>query len=193
MNAECRSNAEAIVVDLTIMDEAADYELGFCSRPTPDTEKGLPGHAFVSFSSKNATGERDFLAVGRTIPKGSEATAAWSYFTGEPIAGFLGQERYSSGMQECLLVKVNKGPYEVARSLTEGPLKALGVPDPVNTPVLQAYTLGSQDCIDFVIDVANTLKSKGLKVPFRRATDTPESYVERLKGANAPSVGANRR
>jgi hypothetical protein len=84
-------------------------------------KRGLPGHAFVSFSSKNATGERDFLAVGRTIPKGSEATAAWSYFTGEPIAGFLGQERYSSGMQECLLVKVNKGPYEVARSLTEGP------------------------------------------------------------------------
>lgn len=171
------------------MSQTADYEIGFCSRPSPDTVKNLPGHAFVSFSSTNGNGTRDFLAVGRTIPNGSATVAVWSYFTGEPVAGFLGQERYSSGLQECLRVKVNRVSYEAARGLTESPLKALGIADLANTPVLQAYTLGSDDCIGFVIAVARTLQSRGLKVPDRRLTDTPESFIERMKQANAPSVG----
>jgi hypothetical protein len=68
--------------------------------------------------------------------------------------------------------------------LGDDPLKRLRLTATEGT-VFQAYKLGSQDCMNFLISVAQTLKSRGLKVPDRGATERPTAYVKRLIDANA--------
>src|ERR1700752_4782173 len=87
----------AETIDLTNMSELAAYEVSFCARPSPDTVKRLPGHAFVAFSQATS-GRRDFTAIGHTIPAGSEMAAAWSYF-GVPTTGLLAEEIYTDALQ----------------------------------------------------------------------------------------------
>jgi hypothetical protein len=158
------------------------YELGFCSRPSPVSSKGWPGHAFVSFSHSTSAGH-DFMSIGHTITAGtSSAAAGWSLF-GSAVGGLLKAENYTSVLENCLLVVVNKQDYDRAHALTVSPLQTMGL---VRGPaiVFQAYKLASEDCVGFTISVAETLKSKGLKVPARNSLEGPASYIQRLIAAN---------
>ena len=166
----------------TRSDPSGIYNVAFCARPSPDTT-GKPGHAFVSYSHQGLDGDRDFLAIGHTVAAGTGAiSATWSYF-GDQVSGRLKEEVYTSIKQNCLDVQVNQEDFARARALANSPLTALGLSDPEGS-VLQAYKLGADDCMTFLIDVANTLKSAGLKVPSRGSRELPEAYVARLVSAN---------
>jgi len=170
-------------IDLRVMtDQSGDYDVAFCARPSPDTT-GKPGHAFVSFSHVQASGDRDFLAIGHTVGADvSPAKAIWSYF-GSPVSGLLKEERYTAIKQNCLDVNVNKADYDRAKAFTADPLAQLGI-SATDGVVLEAYKLGSDDCMTFLIDVANSLKSRGLHVPQRNSGELPMAYVQRLSDAN---------
>jgi hypothetical protein len=159
--------AVAKEIDLrTMSDQTGDYDIAFCARPTPDAT-GKPGHAFVAFSHQLPNGERDFLAIGHTV--GADVTpakAAWSYF-GSPASGLLKEERYTAIKQNCLDAQVNKKDYDRARAFTANPLAQLGIA-PADGVVLEAYKLGADDCMTFLIDVATSLKASGLTVPQRK-------------------------
>jgi hypothetical protein len=176
--------AEAKVVDLRVRTDAAGaFDIGFCARPSPDTVANKPGHAFAAFSHEGADGQRDFLAIGHTVgAQVSPGAAAWSYF-GEPVSGYLNAENYSSIEQRCLVARVNEEDYVRAKQLTRGPLEMMGLVRPESV-VFESYKLGSQDCMTFLIDVARTLKPRGLSVPDRKSGELPMSYVERLSAAN---------
>lgn len=171
----------AKVIDLRNQsDTAGDYEIGFCARPSPDTVKDLPGHAFVAYSYMPSKGERTFRAIGHTVAPGvSPGEAAWSYF-GKPVAGYLKEEQYTSSMARCLRVKVNKTEHEGAYAFTVSALQSMGMQVPADMPVFQGYKLGADDCMNFVIGVAGVLKLKGLKVPQRGPAELPANYIERL-------------
>ncbi|MER2252886.1 hypothetical protein ABS772_23485 [Methylorubrum podarium] len=163
-------------------DPAGVFNVAFCGRPSPDPS-GKPGHAFVSYSHKKVDGDRDFLAIGHTVPPGAAiGGVVWSYFGGA-VSGLLKEELYTSVKQNCLDVQVNQDDYRRARALAADPLVKMGLTTTEGT-VFQAYRLGSQDCMSFLIEVAQTLKSRGLKVPDRGATDVPMAYVQRLIDTN---------
>ena len=167
----------------TSSDVSGEYEIGFCARPSPDTTKQLPGHAFVSFSIKSQDGRRTFKAIGHTVQSGvSGASAAWSYF-GDRVDGYLKEEKFTSAMQSCLVAKVNLSDYERAFALTKNALASMGA-IPSDVPVFEFYKLGEDDCLSFMMNVANLLVSKGLKVPKRNPTELPLSYIQRFIEAN---------
>lgn len=173
---------EAKVIDLsTRSDPSGSYEVAFCARPSP--QGSVPGHMFVAFSHKPPEGGRDFLAIGHTVNAGVGAgSAAWSYF-GAPVPGHLGEERYTSVRQSCLDVVVNKEDYEAARANIQDPLSTLGVTGKPGL-IFEYYKLGEDDCITFVLSVAQSLKRAGLIVPARSPADLPMKYAEKLIGAN---------
>jgi hypothetical protein len=175
--------ASAKVVDLsTKSDSTGDYDIAFCARPSPDTT-GKPGHAFVAFSHRAADGTRDFFAIGHTVGVStSPVSATWSYW-GAPIPGRLKEERYTAIKQSCLDAKVDRKDYDNGIALTEDPLVKLGLSRPGNT-VFESYKLGADDCMTFMISVANSLKAKGLKVPKRGSVELPMEYMRRFIDSN---------
>lgn len=177
------ARAAAKEIDLTnISDPSGIYNIAFCARPSPDAT-GKPGHAFVSFSHLPHGGKRDFLAIGHTVAAGVDpAEAVWSFF-GTPVSGVLGEEKYTSIKQQCLDTEVNKVEYDQARALAKPALDLMGIAQPGNT-VFQAYKLGDEDCMTFMMQVANILKPRGLNVPPRSAGETPMLYIERFIEAN---------
>jgi hypothetical protein len=169
----------AKIVDLSrFSDPGGTYEIGFCARESPDAKLQLPGHAFVSFSHRPIQGNRSFLALGHTIGPGTGTTgAAWSYF-GAPVAGIIKEENYTSRMQHCLVVKVDKKDYDGAMALTKSPLVKLGLD--ASNAMLQNYKLGAEDCISFTREVASHLKRSGLKIPERQPSDVPQKFIAKL-------------
>jgi hypothetical protein len=166
----------------TRSDPAGIFQIGFCARPSPDTFKKWPGHAFVAFSHQKPSGQRDFVAIGHTITAGvTPAQAIWSV-VGAPVSGVLKEELYTSAMQNCLVVKVDKEDYDRAFELTKSPLQKMGLS--AIGPVLEGYKLAADDCMAFMIAVANTLSRKGIVVPARAATELPIDYMRRLVTAN---------
>jgi hypothetical protein len=157
------------IVDLrTRTDAAAEYEVGFCARPSPDASMGgVPGHAFVSFSMKPAGGERTYVAVGHTT-KAPVPAALLSYVkVFGPVPGYLGEELYTSLKEQCLIAQVNREDYNKALALAKNPLAALGL-DASDAPVRLAYSLGAQDCMTFMIHVMQSIGGSTLKIPSRK-------------------------
>lgn len=166
----------------TRSDAAGIFQIGFCARPSPDTFKKWPGHAFVAFSHLKPSGQRDFVAIGHTITAGvTPAQAIWSV-AGEPVSGVLKEELYTSAMQNCLVVKVDKEDYDRAFELTKSPLQKMGLS--ATGPVVEGYKLAADDCMAFMIAVASTLSRKGVVVPTRGATELPMDYMRRLVNSN---------
>ncbi len=166
-----------------LSDVMGEHEISFCVRPSPNTIKNLPGHAFVSFSVLPRNKQRTFLSIGHTVqPNTSLASAIWSYF-GAPISGYLSEENYTSVRQACLVAKVDRADYHKALSLTKNPLESIGISSP-SAPVLQMYNLGSEDCVEFMINVANVLKPNGLKVPSRGTFELPMQFMQRFISSN---------
>lgn len=177
------SPALAKVKDLRTQSTAADPEVGFCSRPSPD-KFGFPGHVFVTFSTRLSNGNRDFRAVGHTIAAGtSPLGAALTYFGGKPIAGKQAEERYTDIKQSCLTLKLDRDSYDAALQAAQPTLTLFGIPANVAASV-ELYSLKDNDCISFAERVALAVQPKGLNVPARSATDTPASWIARLVAAN---------
>lgn len=176
--------ATAKEIDLsTRTDPTGTFQIGFCARPSPDTLKRWPGHAFVSFSHQNPTGERYFIAIGHTVAAGVTAAGAIWSVVGAPVSGVLKEENYTSAMQNCLVVKVDKADYDNALKLTQSPLRRLGLVS-TDSSTIEAYKLRAHDCMTFMIEIANTLNRKGIVVPVRGSTELPMEYMQRLIGAN---------
>jgi hypothetical protein len=171
-------------IDLsTRSDPDGSFQIGFCARPSPDTFKGWPGHAFVSYTHRKPRGEIQFTAIGHTVTAGvSPVRAAWSLF-GSSVSGLLKEEVYSATLQNCLLVKVDRENYERAFELTKSPLQKLGIVRDAS-PVFETYKLGAEDCVSWMTAVALTLRSKGIVVPTRGNTDIPMSYMQKFIAAN---------
>ena len=183
------SAASAGFKDLSNLSEkdGSTYEIGFCARPSPGTVKNLPGHAFVSFSHK-VDGKRSFLAIGHTVQAGTSPEKAALSYVGDPVDGYLKEENSTSSMPSCLIVKVNKADYEAAFNLTKNPLDQIGIFTSKTFIVLQTYKLGSDDCMNFMINVAKTLEPKGLKVPKRHDTEFPMNYMIRFIDLNLKDI-----
>lgn len=170
-------------IDLSNMTDATGlYNIAFCARSSPDPS-GKPGHAFVSYSHQTPSGDRDFVSIGHTVSAGtSVGSGIWSYFS-HPIPGLLKEEMYTSIKQNCLDVVVNKSDYQAAWALAQDPLHKMGLTAQEGT-VFQGYKLGAEDCITFLMAVAQTLKPRGLKVPARGNTELPLAYIARFIAAN---------
>lgn len=178
------ANALAAEKDLRTRSDAKGYtEIGFCSRPSRTATLNFPGHAFVTFS-ETTLGGRTFRAVGHTVA-GTDGLPAtlFTYFGGKPVAGRQAEERYTDIQQTCLMVKMDREAYEKAVKAARPTLTALGIPDSLAASA-ENYSLNSNDCIDFAVRVANSLKDIGLNVPTRTATDTPGSYIAKFSAAN---------
>lgn len=178
----CLNFVEAKTLDYSnISDPTGEYEVALCARPSPGTLKNLPGHAFVSFTHTNNAGQISVKSIGHTTDVGA-LPALLSYF-GTPVSGYLSEEKYTSSMEQCLRIKVNKVHFQRALSHIENPLYKLGIVDK-NDPVLRNYSLGVNDCMNFMVEVAKELTSLGLKLPDRKETERPLNYLERVLKAN---------
>lgn len=175
------------VIDLKLMSDAdgAEREISICARPSPSTV--VPGHMFIAFSLLDKEGKRDYSSVGHTT---SVTTAkALLSFNGilAPVAGYIGEERYTSTKEKCLVLKVNKDDYKNAFALAQPNISdlilGLTAPD-AQHPVLLNYTLGENDCMGLAIQVVKAFVSKGVKVPERKITELPLAYLRRLIDSN---------
>jgi hypothetical protein len=167
----------------TQTDASGVTEIGFCARPSPNSW-GFPGHAFVSFSEQRAGQRRIFRAVGHTVAPSITAPAAvFTYFGGGSVAGQQAEERFTHLKQACLTVQVDRARYQDALMAARPTLVILGIPDNVAASA-ERYSLSGNDCLDFMIRVAQTLRAAGLVVPSRTSTDTPMTFVQKLIAAN---------
>jgi hypothetical protein len=165
------------VVDLRTQSSVeAEYEVSLCARPSPEGD--VPGHAFVLYSVKLRGSDRKVLALGFTTSASTSKTAA-SYGGWLPVDGFLGEERYTSIKQRCLVVRVDKPAFDAAWKLAH-PFAGSVVLE--NLRFAGVYTLGEKDCMSFMVDVANVLK--GVKVPQRGGAELPRQYLRRLIESN---------
>lgn len=180
------TNAFAKDVDLSTRTEVSGEEffVGVCARPSPAgtvLADGKPGHMFASFSHKFPDGTFDFVALGHTTDAG--AAALVTYFPGGGVVdGRIEAEKFTHALQECLNVKVNPEDYRAASqalSVWRTMEELTGVP-----LILEDYTLGSEDCMSFALDVAAKLEPLGLIVPVRDGTELPMDYLARLIAAN---------
>ena len=178
------SLGEAHEKDLrTQTDNLGETEISFCARPSPDAF-GFPGHAFVGFSEKPHGQPRVYRAVGNTVGAAVGITPTiFTYFGGASVAGRQAEERYTHMKQACLTLGVDRAVYQRALSAARPTLTILGVPDTVAASI-ERYSLNENDCIDFAMKVAQQLRSAGLSVPARAATDTPPAYITKLINAN---------
>lgn len=165
-------------IDLrTMSDPSGDHGISLCARPSPTGS--VPGHAFVVYSVKPPGKDRKILSLGFTTSSGP-AKAVLSYKGWLATTdGYLGEERYTSINEECLVVHVDKAVFDQAWSLAH-PLAS--IPALADLRLMAAYTLSSNDCMTFMTNVATSLK--GVKVPARGATELPLAYVRRLIDAN---------
>jgi hypothetical protein len=164
--------------------DGIDREISFCTRPSPDILKNLPGHAFVAFSTLTLDGKRSYTAIGHT----TSATPVEAVLTYvgliSSVSGHLEEEKYISAKERCLVVRVNKQKFDAAFALTKSPLDQL-IPDPKDRPpVLLAYKLGASDCMNFMIMVAKLFQSDGLNIPERDSTELPLPYLRKMIDAN---------
>lgn len=153
-------------------------EISFCARPTPGSP--VPGHAFVAFSTLDK-GSRQFTTVGHTT-LASKVDAILTYTAILPsVPGLLSEEHYTSVKEKCLVLKVNKDAYEAAMAAAQPALSRLFPSG--NKPLLLAYTLGSNDCLGFMIGVARSFGAK-VKIPVRGSTELPLAYLRNFIDTN---------
>lgn len=161
----------------TMSDPSGTHDISLCARPSPGGS--VPGHAFVVYSEKPPGGDRKILSLGFTTSSGP-AKAVLSYKGWLTTAdGYLGEERYTSINEECLVVHVDKGVFDQAWGLAY-PLAS--IPALADLRLTAAYTLSANDCMTFMSRVATALK--GVNVPVRGAAELPLAYVRRLIDSN---------
>lgn len=158
-------------------DVTGDYEIAFCTRPSPGIA-GLPGDTFVAFGHTPPGKARVFRAVGHTTNTGTTRGVP-SYGGRFPVSGYLAEEGYTAVREDCLVARVNESEHDRALATTRSVLSRLGIGDP-DDPVLLAYSLGSNDCMDYMMGVTRGLHSPSIKIPSRDATEFPLPYILRF-------------
>ena len=159
-------------------------EVALCARPSPSAALGLPGHMFVGYSLVLPDRPRAYLALGHTT-QAPASGALLSYSRLMPaVSGTISDERYTATLERCLVVRVNKPDFDRAYSFAVARVDQFSSDPSAWPPITLSYRLGSQDCVNFVVEVAEHFKSRGLKVPARGATEFPMSYVRRLIDEN---------
>jgi hypothetical protein len=156
-------------------------EISFCSRPSPDAF-GFPGHAFVAFSEPTEAG-RNFRAVGHTVATSNVTATVFTYFNGRSVAGRDAEEVYTHVKQACLTLLVDRSDFQRAIAAAQPTFTRFGFPAEIARS-MERYSLSGNDCLDFIVRVANTLRQAGLVVPGRSPIDTPPAYIQKLVGAN---------
>lgn len=161
--------------------DGSTREISFCARPSPD-KPGLPGHAFLIFAVLDNSGVQKFRTLGHTVFAIGDALLSYGGLI--PASGALVQEKYTSTKQECLTVQVNAADFNAAYATAAQPLSKIGIVFDEALPIQKAYSLGVEDCVQFLVSVASRFIPKGLKVPTRNTHELPLSYVRRLIDTN---------
>ena len=158
--------------------DGTEREISYCARPSPDTAKNIPGHAFLVFGVIPKKMKPTFRAIGHTTFSPGAAIVS---FTGLLTAdGAVVEERYTSVKQQCLVTKVNKAAYDAAYASANQPLGVIGIVFDETQPYGLAYSLGVDDCMNFMISVAKRFMPQGLQVPARGTTELPMAYIRRM-------------
>lgn len=162
-----------------------NYEISLCARPSPATA-GLPGHAFVVYRVASADGGRNwFLAVGHTTHASpTQALLTYSGWLSGGVSGGLEEERYTAVKQNCLVLLVNKDPFNAALDRARDFLGGQLPSAPDRRATLLRYTLGVEDCVTFVSRVGSNFAPLGLTVPVRGAVELPLTYIRRVIESN---------
>lgn len=161
----------------TLSDPSGEHSISLCARPSPSGN--VPGHAFVVYSVKPPGKDRKILSLGFTTSSGpSKAVLSYKGWL-TTTDGYLGEERYTSIKEECLVVHVDKAVFDQAWGLAY-PLAS--IPALADLQLMAAYKLSANDCLTFMSKVAVALK--GVKVPARGTTELPLDYVRRLIESN---------
>ena len=159
------------------------YQVSLCARPSVDTPKNKPGHAFVGFSRSRPGGERTYTALGHTTFAGT-AAALLSYqgYLGS-VPGYISAERYSHVNERCLVINTSKELYERAWRIAAGYKAILEAEFEPGEGISLDYSLGADDCMAFANSVAIVF-APAVKIPSRGATELPMDYVRRLIDSN---------
>lgn len=166
-------------------DDGGERQVSICARPSPGI--GVPGHMFVALSEKLPIRERTYLALGHTTTA-TPLMAVLSYkgFLGT-VDGYIGEEKYTSSKERCLVINVNRVGFAQAMSLVKPDISKVlpGASLPsLEHPVLLAYSLGDSDCMALAINVARVFQNGGVNVPERKTGELPMNFVRRLIDTN---------
>lgn len=181
--APATSAAPHRVVDMARMSDpdGTRYSVSLCARESPGA-LGVPGHAFVAFSTLTRDGERSYVAVGHTTRAGA-AAALLSYKGWIGSAhGQIAEEQYTAVTENCLVINTDREGYDRAWALANARFTLPGSSQ--GTTLHMAYTLGERDCIDFMVLIAEVFVPRGLVLPTRAETDVPLAYARRIIDAN---------
>jgi hypothetical protein len=161
--------------------DGLEREVLICARPSGTAS--IPGHMFVAFSTRSvSSGQRTYYTVGHTSNAPLPQTLLT--YTGliPNVSGHLAEERYTNAQERCLVLAVNRGDYDRAFALAHPSIESIIGNKTPSGPLLLAYTLGANDCMELAIATAKTFK--GVTVPDRQATELPMNYVRRLIDSN---------
>lgn len=161
--------------------DGVSREISLCARPSPNGSE-LPGHAFVAFGEYSSKGAYKIRAIGHTVFSVKDAILSFGRLI--PAKGAIDQEIYTSIKQSCLTLLVNKDQYDKLYQSVNQPLSSIGIKFDENKPFQKTYSLGSEDCIDYMLSIARTFASSGLVIPKRSGADLPLSYMRKLIDAN---------
>lgn len=175
----CHASAHREIDLRNQTDANGEYAISLCARPSPGA-LSLPGHAFVAYSFRPTGGERKFLALGFTTDSSVKGVLSFSKVLSTP-PGYLGEEKYTSVKEECLVLLVNEADFNATYTLAR-PF--------YNVPALSAltysgvYSLTTNDCVTFMTNTAKQFSPRGIKVPPRQPADLPLPYLRKLIDAN---------
>lgn len=168
-------------IDLRSQTDAdGEYSISLCTRPSP-TPGGIPGHAFVAYSYlPAATKNRQFVALGFTTDSTVKGVLSYKGVFAEP-SGFLDEEKFTHVREQCLVLLVSKEDFERAYAQSHPFAKLPAFKD---VKYAANYKLAENDCVTFMSTVATGFIQKGIKVPARRGTEFPATYLRRIIEAN---------
>jgi hypothetical protein len=177
------SGARAKTLDLRKSTDVdgSTREISFCARPSPGLP-GLPGHAFVAYAVISADKGIKFRSLGHTVFSVGDAILSFGGVI--PTTGALVEEKYTSTKQECLTIQLNKDMFESAYSAAFQPLAKLGIKFDESLPIQKAYSLAAEDCVQFVVSLAQRFAAQELKVPARTSAEFPLPYLRRFIESN---------
>lgn len=159
--------------------QSNNYFVAFCSKEA--SSSSLAGHAFVAVGN----GDPFTCSVdGETESWGLYATDAGKDNAGcKPSSIQAGKSIFVGKVPGCLYsdVRTDMDNVYVLRCSFDEYLKVAGI---IGEWKKKTYQLKEQDCLSFLIAVANIFKNK-ITVPSRTGFDNfPNKYVQKLKDAN---------
>jgi hypothetical protein len=166
-------------------DQDGRYSVAICARPSPDSARGVPAHAFVVW--RQASHDHDVERVSRAagyVPNGELRSFIGSSTSLGSNASQLSQEAYGFTEGPCLELLVSKREFEATGNLAPASFKRMASAKP-ETEAGKVYSLEQEDASGFIAEIAVRFSNRGLYVPKRRLGEPPLAFVRRLIDANA--------